>query len=426
MRVKTFDFVFAATRDNYALFLNTILKKHDVNTKVDATDTLVFSCKFHVPPAKVSDACDVDRFSEYEEVVKQILERKSMKGITVTARKNDAVTALRSKKTKKKGMTESDDGDNEDSQDEATDDDNNTGLTRIDAELARLRKILETKYANDHGSGFAYIDSSSGELVPLTPFMMKEWARAMYDGKVTASEPPQTATFDMVNRKPSLRSCSMSSMSTSTSSSGSGPSDIAHLSNILSYFAGGILAPTQPTPTTPKHGSVISATPDKTVSPPTNTPSKLTHFLEFAQTKLGVANAPDYEARLRLKGYGPDILHRVGHDALTDLGITPGDAIRLQDNAPKWWNSTDAKRKHPSSITEDSDAINRTPPNKRVRFEKHYHDGGKSILWGSRLVSGNFTNNEGDFTWHYHSYEHDAVIPVPPGYLPVFEGSDDD
>ena len=76
-------------------------------------------------------------------------------------------------------MTESDDGDNEDSQDEVMDDDNNTGLTRINAELARLRKILETKYANDHGSGFAYINSSTGELVPLTPFMMKEWARAM-------------------------------------------------------------------------------------------------------------------------------------------------------------------------------------------------------------------------------------------------------
>ena len=27
-KVKTFDFVFAATRDNYVLFLNTILKKH--------------------------------------------------------------------------------------------------------------------------------------------------------------------------------------------------------------------------------------------------------------------------------------------------------------------------------------------------------------------------------------------------------------
>jgi hypothetical protein len=49
-------------------------------------------------------------------------------------------------------------------------------------------------------------------------------------------------------------------------------------------------------------------------------------------------------------------------------------------------------------------------------------------MWGSRLVEGNFTNNKGDldFQWHYHSYEHDAVIPVPPGYLLLFEGSDDD
>ena len=338
-------------------------------------------------------------------------------------------------------MAESDDGDNEDSQDEATDNDNNISLTRIDAELACLRKLLEIKYANDCGLGFAYIDSSSGEVVLLMPFMMKEWARAMvcitykqlnvrsiifmisqYDGKVTASEPPQTATFDMVNCKSSLRSHSMSSMSTSTSSSGSGPSDIAHLSNILSYFASGI---PRPAPVTPKRGSDISATPEKTILPPTNTPSKLTCFLDFAQTKLGVANVPNYEARLRLKGFGPNILHHVSQDALTDLSITPGDAIHLQDNAPKWWNSTAAKCKHPSSITKD--AISRTPPNKRIRFEKHYHDGRKSIMWGLRLVEGNFTN-EGDldFQWHYHSYEHDAVIPIPPGYLPLFEGSDDD
>jgi hypothetical protein len=160
------------------------------------------------------------------------------------------------------------------------------------------------KYANDCGSGFTYIDSSSGELVLLMPFMMKEWAWAMvcitykqldvwstifmisqYDGKVTASELPQTATFDMVNRKSSLHSCSMSSMSTSTSSSGSGPSDITHLSNILSYFASGIL---KPAPVTPKRGSDISVTPETTVLPPTNTPSKLARFLEFSQTKLGV------------------------------------------------------------------------------------------------------------------------------------------
>jgi hypothetical protein len=51
-RVKTFDFVFVATRDNYALFLNTILKKHNVSTKSEATDILVFGCKFQVPPAK--------------------------------------------------------------------------------------------------------------------------------------------------------------------------------------------------------------------------------------------------------------------------------------------------------------------------------------------------------------------------------------
>jgi len=39
--------------------------------------------------------------------------------------------------------------------------------------------ILEKKYANDHDAGYTYIDSAIGDSVPLTPFMMKEWARAM-------------------------------------------------------------------------------------------------------------------------------------------------------------------------------------------------------------------------------------------------------
>jgi hypothetical protein len=77
-------------------------------------------------------------------------------------------------------MAQSDDGDNnEDSPDEDSDEDKDTGLTRIDLELARLRRILEAKYGNDHDAGFTYIDSASGESVPLTPFMMKEWVRAM-------------------------------------------------------------------------------------------------------------------------------------------------------------------------------------------------------------------------------------------------------
>ena len=53
------------------------------------------------------------------------------------------------------------------------------GLTKIDSELARLRGLLEKKYTNDHDAGYTYIDSVTSDVVPLTPFMMKEWACAM-------------------------------------------------------------------------------------------------------------------------------------------------------------------------------------------------------------------------------------------------------
>ena len=53
------------------------------------------------------------------------------------------------------------------------------GLTKIDSELARFRGLLEKRYVNDHDAGYTYIDLVTSESIPLTPFMMKEWARAM-------------------------------------------------------------------------------------------------------------------------------------------------------------------------------------------------------------------------------------------------------
>jgi len=51
-------------------------------------------------------------------------------------------------------------------------------ISPIDHELARLRCKIELKYANDKDMGYMYI-LPNGESMPLTPFMMKEWARAM-------------------------------------------------------------------------------------------------------------------------------------------------------------------------------------------------------------------------------------------------------
>lgn len=39
--------------------------------------------------------------------------------------------------------------------------------------------MLEKKYQNDHDNGYTYINNATGETIQLTPFMMKEWSRAM-------------------------------------------------------------------------------------------------------------------------------------------------------------------------------------------------------------------------------------------------------
>jgi hypothetical protein len=36
--------------------------------------------------------------------------------------------------------------------------------------------MLEKKYAADHTGGYAYIDAVMAMTIPLTPFMLKEWA----------------------------------------------------------------------------------------------------------------------------------------------------------------------------------------------------------------------------------------------------------
>jgi hypothetical protein len=54
------------------------------------------------------------------------------------------------------------------------------GLSKVDLELARCCRLLEAAYQNDHDGGYTYIDKAgTGDSFPLTPFMIKEWARAI-------------------------------------------------------------------------------------------------------------------------------------------------------------------------------------------------------------------------------------------------------
>ena len=196
----------------------------------------------------------------------------------------------------------------------------------------------------------------------------------------------------------------------------SGGGDLIHLSQIISNVASLARVSSKPptTPTRPRTSSSAS-----TIRSPTrNTPSKLSRFLEYAETTLGVENASAHEEGLRMLGFGPDILHLVDDGVLKNVGFTPGDVIRLKQNLQQWWNSTDAKCKRTSPTPPQS-----TPPNKRVTFEKRYHDGGTYRLYGPKIIEGELTP-DADFDWYYFCKARNTMTPLPIGCVPVVDGEE--
>jgi hypothetical protein len=120
-----------------------------------------------------------------------------------------------------------------------------------------------------------------------------------YDGTVSVSHPPPMVTFDPVNCKSSLHTQHHRSESVSTPASfglSTIPSDLAHLSQIISSVASMAHIPSKP-PTTPTRCRASSSA-SITRLPTRNTPSKLARFLEYAETNLSVENACLYEESL--------------------------------------------------------------------------------------------------------------------------------
>lgn len=250
---------------------------------------------------------------------------------------------------------------------------------------------------------------------------------SQYDGTTSSNAPPHSQTFDPINRKSSVVPCRRL---TSTSTPGHVPSlldesALASISQILSSFAS--IAQTQSSPsrhlpTTPTHSRIETQNPitssPTVLSPIMNTPSKLSRFLKYAEAHLGIPNAQLYEQCLEEMGYGPDILHLVDDSSLKDIGIKPGDVIRLKQHSLQWLNSSASKRKQ----GDRAPSAPSTPPNKRVRFEKRFHDGGLARLYGPRIVEAEGDELEGlPFDWFYYCKARDAWVPVPPGCVPVLD-----
>ena len=179
-----------------------------------------------------------------------------------------------------------------------------------------------------------------------------------------------------------------------------------------------------PTPSTP------TASTEKTLptSPPVPTPSKLRRFLAYAEKSLGVERATNLEFPLHMKGFGPDVLHLVSDDALAELGINPGNIIRLKTGCVKWWNGADAKRKRGEG---DDDLFPRQaeeaapPPPKKVRYEKRYTDGGGMTFHGPPLVEGGGAHTS-DYEMFYYCEVCAKMVRVPPRFSVIEDSEDQD
>ena len=128
-----------------------------------------------------------------------------------------------------------------------------------------------------------------------------------------------------------------------------------------------------------------------------------------------------YEPPLHNKRYGPDILPRVLDKALEEVGIHPGDVIRLKDGATVWWNHPDAKRKRADSINK----VAGEPSAKRnfVAYERRFDEGGGNRFSGPQMVGGDYLV-PGETLW-YKCVAKGEWLPVPPGYTVVMEGDEE-
>ncbi|KAF8121686.1 hypothetical protein EV363DRAFT_1184652 [Boletus edulis] len=203
---------------------------------------------------------------------------------------------------------------------------------------------------------FTYI-FKDGTKLPLTPYMIKEWAQAWVSSMfpMDVDNPPNTKAFDPSSRQAHLRHPSQTVLPTSTQNDGTISNELCDLTSILLLNVCRDLAkgtstlqsqsllqpPPASVPMTPSHSSHPES------SALLLSPSKLPHFLEYAESALGVHNTTVHEVPLHTLGVGPDILDKLDDKVLHDVGISIGDTNPLERRLLKVWNGLrpDAKRK---------------------------------------------------------------------------------
>lgn len=258
---------------------------------------------------------------------------------------------------------------------------------------------------------------------------------------VLLAVPPNTPTFDVINRQPSIKKPRSSSASDSISSGNDAPA-VQALGTIHSIF--GVFNSLLNRENRHSQGSNTQATPAPAVnsntpkttgldSPLANTPTKLRRFLEYAEEK-GVSDVTELEQLFQARGFRPDIIEHLSKEDLAELAISRGDGIRLQKLAPKWWEMEKMrpkKRKAAEAFGENANSPHRDrpdPPPVSIRFEKHWIDKetrtlseGSASYFRSGFCPGR-AHEDVDYCWWYFSQEVQASVPVPASYLPVLDG----
>ena len=236
---------------------------------------------------------------------------------------------------------------------------------------------------------------------------------------------------------PAVRKSSLASRNRAQSSMSSGSAEISALSavstlfsSVASFMRPGNALPLPSTPGPNLHSKPTS--PPVNTSPAVfNTPSKLERFLRAAEQN-GIPGVVSFHPMLSEKGYGPDIMHLVSVGDLGNIGMAPGDAIRLREYASKWWTD---ERRRATKRARDTDTVagnltrarppasESTPPSKKMRFEKRYNDGGAHTLYGPAVKLGSL-DDDVDYIWWIYSNDLKMYIPLPMGKVPVIEGEE--
>ena len=282
---------------------------------------------------------------------------------------------------------------------------------------------LQQKYRNEHDEGLTYVRPLGA--LPLTPAMITDWARTLEAGQATLSIPPNIESFNLTNKASVLSHGKRASALTAPSPS---PAiDVNSLISVLliqtlaqlgllssnSGISAGmphVLAPSPQTPTRQKKHSS-----EATLSPPIPSPSHLIRYLKHAKTHLGVNNALLYRSSLENNGIGPDILPDVKDKFLTDLGILPGDVIRLKKGSTVWWNGPDVKRKRRNTATSEDEQ-----PVKRVVYQKQFHGGGGARFTGLLMRPGSPPLLDYDLL--YFCNVQNQWLLIPHGFIVAEDG----